>query len=119
MYGDVTAISSDSTSITVTKEFPTEPPVNPETAVAGSQSLQITADSVNGTILYDLDAKTRTVIDNFSAESSLVGRYVRIAARYQENGTLVATRIYTSNESTTSGSARKATCCTSIRRATW
>ena len=98
MYGDVTAISSDSTSITVTKEFPTEPPVNPETAVAGSQSLQITADSVNGTILYDLDAKTRTVIDNFSSESSLVGRYVRIAARYQENGTLVATRIYASNE---------------------
>ena len=97
-YGDVTAISSDSTSITITKEFPTEPPVNPETAVAGSQSLQITADSVNGTIFYDLDAKTRTVIDNFSSESSLVGRYVRIAARYQENGTLVATRIYASNE---------------------
>jgi hypothetical protein len=97
-YGDVTAISSDSTSITVTKEFPTEPPVNPETAVAGSQSLQINADSVNGTIFYDLDAKTRTVIDNFSAESSLVGRYVRIAARYQQNGTLVATRIYASNE---------------------
>jgi hypothetical protein len=98
MYGDVAAISSDSTSITVTKEFPSEPPVNPETAVAGSQSLQINADSVNGTIFYDLDAKTRTVIENFSAESSLVGRYVRIAARYQENGTLVATRIYASNE---------------------
>jgi hypothetical protein len=98
MYGDVTAISSGSTSITVTKEFPTEPPVNPETAVAGSQSLQIDADSVNGTIFYDLDAKTRTVIDNFSAESSLVGRYVRIAARYQQDGTLVATRIYASNE---------------------
>jgi hypothetical protein len=98
MYGDVTAISSASTSITVTKEFPTEPPVNPETAVAGSQSLQIEADSVNGTIFYDLDAKTRTVIDNFSAESSLVGRYVRIAARYQQDGTLVATRIYASDE---------------------
>ena len=98
LYGDVTAISSDSTSITVTKEFPTEPPVNPETAVAGGKSLQITADSVNGTILYDLDAKTRTVIDNFSSDSSLVGRYVRIAARYQQNGTLVATRIYASNE---------------------
>ena len=98
LYGDVSAISSDSTSITVTKEFPTEPPVNPETAVAGTASLQIDADSVNGTIFYDLDAKTRTVIDNFSSEASLVGRYVRIAARYQEDGSLVATRIYASNE---------------------
>jgi hypothetical protein len=96
MYGDVTAVASG--SITVTKEFPSEPPANPETAVAGSQSLQISADSVNGTILYDLDAKTRTVIDNFSAESSLAGRYVRIAARYQQDGTLVATRIYASDE---------------------
>jgi hypothetical protein len=98
LYGDVSAISSDSTSITVTKEFPTEPPVNPETAVAGTASLQIDADSVNGTIFYDLDAKTRTVIDNFSSEASLAGRYVRIAARYQQDGTLVATRIYASNE---------------------
>ncbi len=95
-YGDVTAVASG--TITVTKEFPTEPPVNPETAIAGTQSLQITADSVNGTIFYDLDAKTRTVIENFSSESSLVGRYVRVAARYQQDGTLVATRIYASDE---------------------
>jgi hypothetical protein len=96
MYGDVTAVAAS--TITVTKEYPTEPPANPETAIAGTQSLQITADSVNGTIFYDLDAKTRTVIDNFSSETSLAGRYVRIAARYQENGTLVATRIYASDE---------------------
>jgi hypothetical protein len=96
MYGDVTAV--DSSTITVTKEFPTEPAVNPETAIAGSQSLQISADSVNGTIFFDLDAKTRTVIDDFSSANSLKGRYVRIAARYQENGTLVATRIYASDE---------------------
>jgi len=96
MYGDVTAVASS--TITVTKEFPTEPPTNPETAIAGTRSLQISADSVNGTIFYDLDAKTRTVIDSFSSETSLVGRYVRIAARYQENGTLVATRIYASDE---------------------
>jgi Domain of unknown function (DUF4382)/Domain of unknown function (DUF5666) len=97
-YGDVTKISSDASSITVTKEFPTEPVVTPETAVAGSASLQITADSVNGTIFYDLDAKTRTVIDNFSSEMSLAGKYVRIAARYQEDGTLVAVRIWASSE---------------------
>lgn len=98
MYGDVQSISADNSSINILREFPTEPAVNPETAVAGTQSLAITADSTNGTILYDLDAKTRTVIDNFAGESSLVNRYVRVAARYQENGTLVATRIYVSSD---------------------
>jgi hypothetical protein len=98
LYGDVTAISSDNSSITVTKEFPTEPAVNPETAIATTQSLQILADATNGTIYYDVDAKTRTVIKNFSAESSLPGKLVRIAARYQENGTLVATRIWASSQ---------------------
>jgi hypothetical protein len=98
LYGDVTSVASDGSSITVTKEFPVEPPTNPETAIAGAQSLVITADSANGTIFYDLDAKTRTVIDNFSTEASLAGRYVRIAARYQENGTLIAVRVWASNE---------------------
>ncbi len=98
IYGDVQSISSDSASITITREFPTEPAVNPETAIAGSQSIVITADSVNGTILYDLDAKTRTAIESFSGQTSLINRYVRIAARYQQNGTLVATRIYVSSE---------------------
>jgi hypothetical protein len=97
-YGDVTAISSDQSSITITKEFPTEPPVNPETAIAGTQSLQVSADSANGTIYYDLDAHTRTVIDNFSAETSLIGKYVRIAARYQEDGTLIAVRVWASSK---------------------
>ena len=98
LYGDVTSVASDGSSIAVTKEFPVEPPTDPETAIAGAQSLVITADSTNGTIFYDLDAKTRTVIDNFSTETSLAGRYVRIAARYQENGTLVAVRVWASNE---------------------
>jgi Domain of unknown function (DUF4382)/Domain of unknown function (DUF5666) len=97
-YGDVTSIATDDSSITITKEFPTEPPTSPETAIAGAQSLTVTADATNGTIFYDLDAKTRTTIESFSSETSLVGRYVRIAARYQEDGTLVATRIWASNE---------------------
>jgi hypothetical protein len=97
-YGSVTAVSSDNTSITITREFPTEPPVNPETAVASTQSLQILADATNGTIFYDVDAKTNTVIHNFSAQAtSLVGKNVRIAARYQSNGTLVAVRIWASS----------------------
>lgn len=98
LYGQVVSIASDNSSITVTKEFPTEPAVNPETAVATSQSLQILADAANGTIFYDLDAKTRTVIKDFSAESSLPTKSVRIAARYQEDGTLVATRIWASSQ---------------------
>jgi hypothetical protein len=97
-YGGVTAIATDNSSITITKEFPTEPAVSPETAVSTSQSLQILADSVNGSIFYDVDAKTRTVIKDFSTEMSLVGKSVRIAARYQENGTLVATRIWASSQ---------------------
>jgi hypothetical protein len=96
LYGNVTSIASDNTAITVTKEFPTEPAANPQTAVATNQSLQILADSANGTILYNVDAKTRTVIKDFSSEASLAGKSVRIAARYQENGTLVATRIWAS-----------------------
>jgi hypothetical protein len=97
-YGSVTGVAADNTSITISKEFPTEPSVSPETAVGTSQSLQILADSVNGSIFYDVDAKTRTVIKDFSTETSLVGKSVRIAARYQENGTLVATRIWASSQ---------------------
>jgi hypothetical protein len=97
-YGNVNAISSDNGSITITKESPVEPHVNPETAVAGTQSLQILADATNGTLFYDVDARTKSVIMNFSAESALVGKYVRIAARYQQDGTLVATRIWASSQ---------------------
>lgn len=98
LYGQVKSIAADNSSITVTKEFPTEPMVNPETAVATTQSLQILADATNGTIFYDVDAKTSTVIKDFSAEPTLPGKSVRIAARYQVNGTLVATRIWASSQ---------------------
>jgi Domain of unknown function (DUF4382)/Domain of unknown function (DUF5666) len=97
-YGSVTSVAADNSSITITKEFPTEPVVNPETSVASTQSLQIFADGANGTIFYDVDAKTRTVIKDFSAETSLIGKSVRVAARYQDNGTLVATRVWASSQ---------------------
>src|SRR3974390_2688534 len=101
-YGDVSGIANDYSSITITKEFPTEPALNPETAVAGTSTLQILADATNGTIFYDLDAKIRTVIKDFSAQASaatpLTGKFVRVAARYQENGTLVATRVWASSQ---------------------
>jgi Domain of unknown function (DUF5666) len=95
-YGTVTAISNDNTSITISKDFPTLPAVSPETDVPSSISLSILADATNGTLLYDVDAKTVTTITSFTGQSSLDGQYVRIAARYQENGTLVATRIWAS-----------------------
>jgi hypothetical protein len=96
MYGNVVSASSDGTSITITKEYPLLPVASPETAVAGTAQLTILADATNGTLFYDMDAKTVTTITSFNSETGLAGKYVRIAARYQQDGTLVATRIWAS-----------------------
>ena len=97
-YGTVTGVSSDDASVTMTRDFPVEPPTTPETDIATSQSLTILADATNGTIFYDVDAKTNVTIKNFSTLASrLTGRYVRVAARYQSDGTLVAVRIWAAN----------------------
>ena len=96
MYGSVQSVSDS--SITVLKEYPNEPASNPESAVAGSQTLQISADASNGTIVYDVDAQSHLVVKDFSAETDLEGKYVRIAARYQQDGTLIATRIWSSGQ---------------------
>jgi len=97
LYGTVTAVASTNTSITLTKDYAVYPPTKPETAIGSTESLQILADSVNGTIFYDVDAKTRTVIRDFTAQTStLDGKYVRVAARYQSDGSLVAVRIWAS-----------------------
>ncbi len=96
-YGTVTAVASSNTSFTMTKDFAVYPPTSPETAIASTESLEILADSTNGTIFYDLDAKTRTVIHDFSAQAAtLDGKYVRVAARYQSDGSLVAVRVWAS-----------------------
>ena len=98
-YGTVKQVASDGKSLTITKDFPVLPVTNPETAVASSLSLQIFADATNGTILYDLDAKTQTVVKDFTAEAmSLPGKFVRIAPRYQVDGTLVAVRVWASSQ---------------------
>jgi Domain of unknown function (DUF4382) len=97
MYGTVSAIASDNSAITITRDFPTLPLASPETAVMSSQSLSILADATNGTLLYDLDSGTTSTIKNFAGESALSSHYVRIAARYQEDGSLVATRIWVSS----------------------
>jgi hypothetical protein len=95
-YGEVASVSADNTAITINQEFPTEPPASPETPVLTGQSLQLLADATNGTLLYDVDTHTRMTVMNFANVPALVGAQVRIAARYQANGTLVATRIWAS-----------------------
>lgn len=97
IYGTVTGVTSDNSSITITRDFAVRPPTNPETAITTNQSLQILADSTNGTIFYDVDAKTRNVVKDFSSvASTLTNKYVRVAARYQQDGTLVAVRVWAS-----------------------
>ncbi len=97
-YGSSTTVSADGTSISFNKAYPVEPPTNPETAVSTSQSLTVLADAANGTIVYDVDGKTNTTVKSFTAENStLSGKFVRVAARYQANGTLVAVRVWASS----------------------
>ncbi len=97
-YGNVSSVASDDNSIMITKDFPVEPPTNPETAIASSEMLQILVDGANGTLFYDVDAKTVATIKSFSTvANTLPGKYVRVAARYQAGGTLVAVRIWAAN----------------------
>jgi hypothetical protein len=96
-YGTAGAVSTNNTSLTITRDFATEPPVNPETALSTTQSLTILADKTNGTLYYDVDAKTTATLNDFSSLASTIGgKFVRIAARYQSDGSLVAVRMWAS-----------------------
>ena len=97
-YGTVTQVSSDNSTLTIDKDYPVYPPTNPETAITSTQTLNVEADSANGTLFYDVNAKTRTTLHDFgSIASTIVGKYVRVAARYQVDGSLVAVRIWASS----------------------
>lgn len=97
-YGTVTAVSTDNSTLTFDKDYPVYPPTNPETAITTTQALSVQADSTDGTLFYDLDAKTRTTLHDFGSQaSSIIGKHIRVAARYQEDGTLVAVRIWVSS----------------------
>ena len=97
-YGTATRVSPDNSTLTIDKDYPVYPPTNPETAITSTQTLNIEADSANGTLFYDVDAKTRTTLHDFgSIASTIVGKYVRVAARYQVDGSLVAVRIWASS----------------------
>ena len=97
-YGTVTSVSSDNTSLSFTKDYPVYLPTNPETAIASSHTLSVLADNANGTLYYDFDAKTHSTIHDFSTiASSIVGKYIRVAVRYQVDGSLVAVRLWASS----------------------
>lgn len=97
-YGTVTAVSTDNSTLTFDKDYPVYPPTNPETEITSTQTLSVLADSTNGTLYYDVDAKTQATIHDFSSiASSIVGKYIRVAARYQNDGTLVAVRLWASS----------------------
>ncbi len=101
VYGSFLSVNTTNgidISITINRVFPMEPPTNPETPIASSQNLTILADATNGTLFYDMDAHTQSTIMNFnSVANDLAGKYLRIAARYQSNGSLVAVRIWVSS----------------------
>jgi hypothetical protein len=98
LYGTV-AVDSAGSSISITKDYPVLPPTHPETDVASLQPLTIDVDSNSGgTIVYDLDTGSRSVVTNFNDAPNLAGMFVRIAARYQEGGTLVAVRVWASSD---------------------
>ena len=105
VYGTVTGVTTGTGGVpagllTIDKDFAVLPPTNPETATPSTQSLNISADSVNGTIVYDLDSPGTpgTVVTSFASGTVPTNDYVRIAARFQEDGTLVAVRVYYSSK---------------------
>jgi hypothetical protein len=98
LYATLDSVSMDGLSLTVTRDHATLPVVTPETAVTGSTQLSISVDATNGTLFYDLDGGGSSTIKSFSNLAGLAaGKFLRIAARYQQNGTLVATRIWSSS----------------------
>lgn len=97
-YATVNTVASNNNSITAFKDYPVEPPTNPETAIETMNQLTINADGTDGTIFYDVDAKTSAVIRDFSSvASSLPNKFIRTTLRFQPDGTLVAVRMWASS----------------------
>ncbi len=96
-YGSVTSVATDNLSFTMVKQHEVYPiPATGPAPMAGLQTLAIQADATNGTLFYDEDAHTSSVVRSFST-ASLSGKFVRVAARYQVNGTLTAVRVWASS----------------------
>ena len=70
---------------------------------ATAKNLTILADGTNGTLVYNLDASPITPVTCMSfvspcADSTILtaGKFVRVTARYQVDGTLVGVRVFVS-----------------------
>ncbi|MFZ6724223.1 hypothetical protein ACO0K2_01880 [Undibacterium sp. MH2W] len=102
-YGSVTSVSAANKNLVVERDTgKLSTGGNTFVAVDTGKSATIGLDTTNGTLFYDLDNKANNAtIKDFSAANVLAalqqsGEYVRIATRYQQDGSLVATRIYAS-----------------------
>ncbi len=97
-YATVLSVASTNLSISADKDYPVYPPTNPETAIQSPLALTFQVDATDGTIFYDVDAKTSGVINDFSSvASSLPGKFIRVTTRFQNDGTLVAVRMWASS----------------------
>lgn len=98
-YATAGVVSSNNLTLTVTRDLPTLPIVSPETETPTSQTLALSVDATNGSLFYDLDARTRSTITDYSSVAARLAQqpFLRVAARYQADGSLVATRLYASN----------------------
>jgi hypothetical protein len=94
-YGTVQTVGT--TSFTMLRDFPVVPASNPEGEITSSTQLTINLDTTNGTILYDADNHDARTVVNASFPSALDGKFVRVAARYQEDGSLTAVRVWYSS----------------------
>lgn len=128
-YGTVTAIAAAAagapSTLKISKVFPTHPIVSPETDVQPNPAITLTfqADSTNGTVVTNLTGLTAatpttptsalvkdftdstTAIGNTNVNALLTsaGATVRVRARYQGDGTLVATHVWVSDAATVTG----------------
>jgi hypothetical protein len=97
-YGTATGVSTDNSSLMFDKDYPAYPPTNPETAISTTQSLTVKADATNGTLYYDMDGKNTATLKDFSSLASTIGgKFIRVAARYRVDGSIVAARLWASS----------------------
>jgi Domain of unknown function (DUF4382) len=94
-YGTVQTVSGG--SFTMLRDFPVVPASSPEGEITSTTQLTINVDSTNGTILYDVDNQDARTVVNSSFPSVLGGMFVRVAARYQADGSLTAVRVWYSS----------------------
>ena len=94
-YGTVQTVSGG--SFTMLRDFPIVPASNPEGEITSSTQLTINVDSTNGTILYDVDNGDARTVVNSDFPGTLGGMFVRVAARYQTDGSLTAVRVWYSS----------------------